>query len=428
MASEATGRPSFRELVAASWKVGMLGFGGPAGQIALMHRVFIDEKRWIDEAHFLRALSFCTLLPGPEAQQLATYIGWLLHGVRGGVVAGALFVLPGMAVMLGLSWLYAAHGASPVVAALFYGVKAAVVALVAEAMIRIGGRALKGWMDAAIAVAAFGAISLLGAPFPLVVLAAAGLGLLRPGTPVVRATDGSQPPSARGALATAAAWAGLWLAPLGLMWLVLGPQHLLTEVAGLFSSLAAVSFGGAYAALAYLQQQAVAAHGWLDAAQMIDGLGLAETTPGPLVLVCQHVAFMAGWQAPGGGPLLAVAAALVASWSTFAPSFLWIFAGAPFAERFGPAARGALSAVTAAVLGVIANLAFWFAVHALFVRTWTWRAPGGHVVDLPQVASLDPYAAGLALAAGVVLIRFKANVIAVVLACAAVGAAARLFL
>lgn len=420
--------PSLGDLVAASWKVGLLGFGGPAGQIALMHRVFIEEKRWIDEAHFLRALSFCTLLPGPEAQQLATYIGWLLHGVRGGVIAGLLFVLPGMAVMLGLSWLYAAHGASPLVAALFYGVKAAVVALVAEAMVRIGRRALKGWADVAIAVSAFAAISLLGAPFPLVVLAAAGFGLLRRTAPGAQPEVAAPGPSGRGALTTAVVWASLWLGPLALLWLVLGPDHLLTQVAGLFSGLASVSFGGAYAALAYLQQQAVSAHGWLSSAQMIDGLGLAETTPGPLVLVGQHVAFMAGWQAPGGGPGLAVLAALTASWSTFAPSFLWIFAGAPYAERLGPAARRALSAVTAAVLGVIANLAFWFAVHVLFTRTWTWSAPGGHRVDLPQLVSLDPYAAGLALAAGGALIGFRANVVAVILACAALGAAARLLL
>ncbi|HEX5377868.1 MAG TPA: chromate efflux transporter [Phenylobacterium sp.] len=417
------GRPSLAALTGASWKVGVLGFGGPAGQIALMHRVFIDEKRWIDEAHFLRALSFCTLLPGPEAQQLATYLGWLLHGVRGGLIAGLLFVLPGVAVMLGLSWLYAAHGTIPWVAAIFYGVKAAVLGLVAEALVRIGRRALKGWADVAVAAAALAAIGVFGVPFPLVVLAAGLAGLMRP--------SGAEPsrgeaPRAGRALATAAAWGALWLAPLAGLWLTLGPRHLLTEVAALFSGLAAVSFGGAYAALAYLQQQAVATHGWLTAAQMIDGLGLAETTPGPLVLVNQHVAFMAGWQAPGGGAGLAVAAALLASWSTFAPSFLWIFAGAPFAERFGARARGALVTVTAAVLGVIANLGLWFAIHALFARSWTWRAPGGHAVDLPQLASLDPLAAALALAAGVALIRWHAPVIAVVLGCAAAGVVVRL--
>lgn len=420
--------PSLAELTAASWKVGLLGFGGPAGQIALMHKVFVDEKRWIDEPRFLHALSFCTLLPGPEAQQLATYAGWLLHGVRGGLVAGGLFVLPGVAVMLGLSWLYAAHGEIPWVAALFYGVKAAVVALVAQAVVRIGGRALKGWVDGTIALAAFAALAVFGAPFPVVVLAAGLFGWLRGGTAEADGPGGPAPAASAGrSLATAVVWAVLWLSPLLALRLTLGPHHLLTEVAGLFSGLATVSFGGAYAALAYLQQQAVAAHGWLTAAQMIDGLGLAETTPGPLVLVNQHVAFVAGWQTPGGGPGLAVAAALLASWSTFAPSFLWIFAGAPYAEGFrrNGRARGALAAVTAAVLGVIANLALWFAVHALFTRTWTWTAPGGHAMDLPQLGGLDPWAAGLALAAGAALIRWKANVVAVVLACAAAGVAIR---
>jgi chromate transporter len=420
--------PSLAELTAASWKVGLLGFGGPAGQIALMHKVFVDEKRWIDEPRFLHALSFCTLLPGPEAQQLATYVGWLLQGVRGGLVAGGLFVLPGVAVMLGLSWLYAAHGEVAWVAALFYGVKAAVVALVAQAVVRIGGRALKGWVDGAIAVAAFAALAVFGAPFPAVVLAAGLFGWLRGGEAQADGPAGpAAAPSGWRSLTTAAVWAVLWLAPLLVLRLALGPQHLLTQVAGLFSGLATVSFGGAYAALAYLQQEAVAAHGWLTAAQMIDGLGLAETTPGPLVLVNQHVAFLAGWQAPGGGAGLAVAAALLASRSTIAPSFLWIFSGAPYAEGFRRSgrARAALAAVTAAVLGVIANLALWFAVHALFTRTWVWTAPGGHMADLPQLGSLDPWAAGLALAAGLGLIAGRANVVVVVLACAAAGVAIR---
>ena len=423
--------PSLAELTKASWKVGLLGFGGPAGQIALMHKVFVDEKRWIDEPRYLHALSYCTLLPGPEAQQLATYVGWLLHGVRGGLIAGGLFVIPGVVVMLGLSWLYAAQGQTPLVAALFYGVKAAVVALVVEALIRIGRRALKGWADLAIAAGAFAALTLFGAPFPVVVLSAALIGLLR-GSKILPPIDmpKSSMPSARHALITAVVWAGLWLGPLAALWLSVGPQHLLTRVAALFSTLATVTFGGAYAALAYLQQQAVSAQGWLTPAQMIDGLGLAETTPGPLVLVNQHVAFMAGWQAPGGGMGLALAAALIASWSTFAPSFLWIFAGAPYAERLrqNRRAKAALAAVTAAVLGVIANLALWFAVHALFTQSHPWHAAWGHVLDLPVLGSLDLYALGLSILAGAALIRWKVNVIAVVLACAAAGAVIRLWL
>ena len=423
MAQEGVERPTLAELVAASWKVGVLGFGGPAGQIALMHRVFVDEKRWIDEPRYLHALSYCTLLPGPEAQQLATYVGWLLYGVRGGIVAGGLFVLPGVVVMLALSWLYAAHGAEPLVAAAFHGIKAAVAALVVEALVKIGRRALKGWADGAIAMAAFVALALFGAPFPLVILVAALVGLARGAGADEPDSPAQARPSGRSAFAAAAVWAVVWLAPLAFCAVMLGPQHLLTQVGALFSSLAVVTFGGAYAALAYLQQQAVAAHGWLTPGQMIDGLGLAETTPGPLVLVNQHVAFMAGWQVKGGGPGLAVAAALMASWSTFAPSFLWIFAPAPAAQtlRRSRRARAPPSALTAAVLGVIANLALWFVIHALFRASWRWQAPWGHAVDLPVMGSADLAALAMAVVAGIALIRFKSNVVAVVGACAAAG-------
>lgn len=388
--------PSFSDLVRASLRVGLLGFGGPAGQIALMHRIFVGEKQWIDEARYLHALNYCTLLPGPEAQQLATYVGWLLHGVRGGVVAGLLFVLPGAAVVFGLSWLYAAHGETPLVAALFYGVKAAVVALIAEALLRIGRRALKGWTDLAIAVLAFAAL-MAGAPFPVVVLAAALYGLWRGRDELLEPADAA--PSARKALMAAGLWGVVWLAPLGLAAVLLGPGHLLTQIGGLFSMLSAVSFGGAYAVLAFLQQQAVETHGWLTTAQMIDGFGLAETTPGPLVLVGQFVGFMAGWN--GGGLWLATLGAVMASWQTFAPSFVFIFAGAPYAEalRRNPRARAALAAVTAAVLGVIATLGVSFAAHVVF----------------------DPFAVLLALAAGIALIRFRVNVVLVVLGCALAG-------
>ena len=401
--------PSLSELTRASAKIGLLGFGGPAGQIALMHRVFVDEKEWIDEQRYLHALNYCTLLPGPEAQQLATYIGWLLHGVRGGIVAGTLFVLPGALVVLALSWLYATQGHTPVVGALFYGVKAAVVALVAEALHRIGRRALKGWLDVAIATAAFVLLAVLAAPFPIVVLAAALVGYLR-GRGAQVETERYPAPSARGAFGAAAVWGAIWLAPLAATALLLGPGHLLTRVGALFATLAVVSFGGAYAVLAFLQQQAVQVQGWLSIGQMIDGLGLAETTPGPLVLVNQFVGFMAGWNS-GGGLGLAVAAALMASWQTFAPSFLFIFAGAPYAEalRRNARARSALAGVTAAVLGVIANLALWFALHVLFTRAG------------PVWASFDPLAAALAVAAGVALMRFHVNVALVIASCAVLG-------
>ena len=411
------------ELTRASFKVGCLGFGGPAGQIALMHRIFVDEKKWIDEARYLHALNYCMLLPGPEAQQLAVYVGWLLNGVIGGIVAGVLFVLPGALVMFALSWLYAAHADLPGVAALFYGVKAAVLAIVADAVLRIGRRALKQRADVVIAFAAFAALFVFGVPFPLVVLSAALFGALRSvkAAGVMTEPKGSATTlrSVYGGLAAAVVWAGLWLGPVAAAWALLGRDHLLTQIGFLFSKLAVVTFGGAYAVLAYLQQQAVEAHGWLTAAQMIDGLGLAETTPGPLVLVNQFVGFQAGWNA-GGGLMLAAAGAAMASWCTFAPSFLWIFAGAPLAERLreNRFAQGALSAITAAVLGVIANLALWFSLHVLFRRTAELATPWGRAIPLPEPASLDPFAAVLAIAAAVALIRLRANLIAVIAACA----------
>lgn len=405
--------PSFVDLTRASVTVGLLGFGGPAGQIALMHRIFVEEKRWIDEERYLHALNYCTLLPGPEAQQLATYVGWLLHGVRGGIVAGALFVLPGALVVWGLSWLYASLGHVPVVGALFFGVKAAVVALVAEALHRIGKRALKGPLDLVVAAAAFLALAVFNAPFPIVVLAAALIGYWRGRGESEPAPERGRSASARGAFAAAAIWGVVWLAPLAAVALALGPDHILTRVGELFSVLAVVSFGGAYAVLAFLQQQAVQVLHWLTLGQMIDGLGLAETTPGPLILTNQFVGFMAGWNS-GGGLGLATATAAIASWQTFAPSYLFIFAGAPFAEdlRRNPKARAALAGVTAAVLGVIANLAFWFAVHVFF----------GEVHGLAPVwTTFDPLAAVLAIAAGVALLRYHVNVALVVAACALLG-------
>ena len=415
--------PSLSDLVGTSFRIGCLGFGGPAGQIALMHRVFVDEKRWIDEPRYLHALSFCTLLPGPEAQQLATYVGWSLRGVVGGLIVGLLFVLPGAVVVLALSWLYALHGEAPLAIAALTGVKGAVLALVVEALARVGTRALKGRSDLAIAGGAFLALALFGLPFPLVILAAAAVGLVRRGP--VAVIDGPPEIRPRGGrvLGTILLWAALWLAPLAACVALLGGDHWLSLLGGVFASLAATSFGGAYALLAWLQQQVVETHGWLEAGQMVDGLGLAETTPGPLVLVNQFVGFMTGWRQGGGG--WALAGAGMALWQTFAPSFLYIFAGAPYAEtlRRSRQARGVLAAVMAAVLGVIGSLALWFAVHVLFTRVGETALPWGARLATPDPVSFDPATALLAVAAAVALIRFKINVVPVVIACALTGLA-----
>jgi chromate transporter len=425
------GVPSLRDLTATSFKVGCLGFGGPAGQIALMHRIFVDEKKWVDEERYLHALNYCMLLPGPEAQQLATYVGWMLHGVKGGVIAGGLFVLPGALLVLALSWLYVTAGGEPLVAAAFFGIKAAVFALVAEAMIRVGRRALTTRMAWVVAAAAFLALYIWSAPFPLVILAAGLAGAVRVWRSPPPAKEGTAaaplPPAGR-AFATAAAWTAAWLAPLALSLAVLGPAHVLTRVGQLFSTLAVVTFGGAYATLAYLKQQAVDAEGWLTPGQMIDGLGLAETTPGPLVLVNEFVGYLAGWQGGAGGLALAVLAAGMAAWCTFAPSFVWVFAGAPFAERLRANrwASGILKAITAAVLGVIASLAVWFAAHVLFASFDDLQLPLGGVLPVPRWASFDPAAALLCLAAALALFRFKVGVVALVLGAAAGGIALRL--
>jgi chromate transporter len=411
----ASNSPSLGALFRESLKIGCLGFGGPAGQIALMHRVFVEERGWIDEARFQRMLAFCMLLPGPEAQQLATYVGWRLKGAFGAVMAGWLFVLPGALIVLGLSWLYVLHGEVPLVAAGFDGVKCAVVALVAEALLKIGKRALKTRAALWIAVAAFVAL-MLGAPFPLVVLAAGFVGAAssfhtdRPSPP-------TPSPRGRGG-AMALLWLILWLAPVGLIAATLGTSHVLFKVAVLFSVLACVTFGGAYALLAYLTTEAAAA-GWLTPEQMIDGLGLAETTPGPLILVNEFVGFLAGWTHGGAG--LALAGAALALWCTFAPSFVWIFAGAPIAEKLehNRAATGALAAITAAVLGVIAKLALFFAAHALFRAQIHWGA-----IDLPDLTAPRFWALGLAFLAGLALIRFKAPLLGVLAASIVGGLAA----
>jgi chromate transporter len=408
-------RGDFRRL---AQDVACLSFGGPAGQIALMHRMLVEERRWIAEPRFLHALNFCMLLPGPEAQQLATYVGWLLHGVRGGLIAGVLFVLPGAVAMLALSIAYALYGETPLVAGLFFGLKAAVLAIVVQAVVRIAGRALKSAPAKLLAAAAFVAIFALHVPFPLIVLAAGVIGYVATragsdafrggaahggaahGGPAMAAADDtltSDPPAPgwQRSLVTAVVWLALWLAPTALLLALLGPDDVFTRIGAFFSVMAVVTFGGAYAVLAYVAQAAVATYGWLGPGEMLDGLGLAETTPGPLILVLQFVGFLAAFRDPGAlAPLAAgVAGAGLTLWVTFVPSFLWIFVGAPYVERVrnNAALSGALSAVTAAVVGVILNLAVWFGLHVVF-RTVERVAVGPLTLDLPVLASLDPAA------------------------------------
>ena len=423
--SESTTEPvSTRELIRTFGRIGLINFGGPAGQIALMHRVLVEEKRWIGEDAYLRALNFCNLLPGPEAQQLATYVGWRLRGVSGGLIAGLLFILPGAVVVLALSVLYAyAADLRPVNAALL-GVKAAVLAIVFEALLRVARRALKGWLKPLIAVTAFAALFLFNAPFPLVVLGAGLIGLavaaVRPDLlRLAASSEASMPATSRRALAlrtlrTVGVWAALWAAPMAVIFVLLGPDHVLFEVGAFFAKLATVTFGGAYAVLAYMAQEAVNTHHWLRPGEMVDGLGLAETTPGPLILVTEFVGFLAGFRAPAPfHPLLAgLIAAILTVWMTFAPCFLWIFVGAPFMERLEHARRlqGALAAVTAAVVGVIANLTVWFGLHVLFRSFTAWRAGPMHL-DLPHLASLDWAALALSLVAAGLLFRFHLGVI-----------------
>lgn len=392
---------SLSELTRTFAKIGCLSFGGPAAQIALMHRVILDEKRWVSEPDYLRALSFCMLLPGPEAMQLATWIGWRLHGVTGGLIAGGLFVLPGALVVLTLSLIYAAFGQVPVVAALFTGVQAAVIAIVVEALIRVSKRALRSREAYLIAIAAFLGLFALKLPFPVIILAAGLWGFLRtPGG----AADAPAPPAALArSLKATLTWGAIWLLPLAA--LVLAAPQRLAEIGIFFSKLAVLTFGGAYAVLAWMAQEVVETKGWLTLQQMIDGLGLAETTPGPLILVNEFVGFMAAHQI--GGWQLGLAGAAIAVWMTFIPSFLFIFAGAPFIERLThmPRLSGALVAITAAVVGVIANLSLWFALHVLFASVPELTLGPLHLT-WPDLTTLRPLPALIAaFAAWALLLR-----------------------
>lgn len=391
---------SFREALSTFARIGMLSFGGPTAQIALMHKIIVEEKKWLDEQHYLNALSFCMLLPGPEAMQLATYVGWKLHGLRGGLAAGLLFVLPGAAVVLALAIIYASFGNVPLIDAIFLGIKAAVLVIVIEALLRISKRALQRpehWLIAAIS---FVSIFFLAAPFPLIVFAAALVGYGR-----AKGEAQLQPiaVSASDTAKTVITWLIVWFAPLFALAALFGRDHVVSQLAVFFSKLAMVTFGGAYAVLAYMAQDVVTRYGWLDAGAMMDGLGLAETTPGPLILVTEFVGFLSAFR-HGGEPALlqGLLGAFVAVWATFAPCFLWIFAGAPYIAwiTHQPRLKGALAAITAAVVGVILNLAIWFALHVFFhevtllhlgpVQLWT---PTLATIDLRVVvlASLSAY-------------------------------------
>ncbi|MDZ4135705.1 MAG: chromate efflux transporter, partial [Paracoccaceae bacterium] len=385
----------------------------------LMHRELVDRHRWLTEAEFLRALSFCMMLPGPEAMQLATYCGWRLRGTSGGLIAGLLFVLPGAVVVLALAAVYAAFGRLPLVAAMFTGVQAAVLVIVLHALHRVAKRALRGWQHWAIAAVAFLALFAFNLPFPVVVLGAglAGFVFGHSAAPILTPASQTGPHTGmmRAALAQTLIWGAIWLVPLAALWLL--ENGLLFEIGVFFSQLAVVTFGGAYAVLAWMAQAVVQEKAWLTLPQMIDALGMAETTPGPLILVTEFVAYLAGHRA--GGWLMGTAAATVALWMTFAPCFLWIFAGAPFIRRLEHAPRlsAALGAITAAVVGVIANLSLWFAAHVLFGEVATLNA--GPIRTLAPVwSTLSPTALFLAVLAGGLILWRHWGLPATLLICA----------
>ena len=396
--------PSFDEALREWARIGLLSFGGPAAQIALMHRIIVDEKKWLDEQQYLNALAFCMLLPGPEAMQLATYAGWRLHGLKGGLAAGLLFVLPGAAVVLALSMIYAAFGNVPLISAIFFGIKAAVLVIVVEALLRIAKRALKLRVYWIIAALSFLAIFFLSLPFPLIVAAAALYGFFASkSTAGVFVWPNIQWAST---LRTIDIWLFVWIAPLAGLALLFGRDHVLSELSLFFSKLAVVTFGGAYAVLAYMGQDVVTAHQWLEPGQMLDGLGLAETTPGPLILVTEFVGYLAAYRQGSGSPMaMGLLGAFVALWATFAPCFLWIFAGAPYIEWINslPRLKGALQAITAAVVGVILNLAVWFGLHVFFGKVALMRA-GPLTLWTPDVTTLDWRVVALSVVSGYLLL------------------------
>ena len=408
-----------------------MSFGGPAAQIAVIHRVVVEEKKWLDEQRFVRALSFCMLLPGPEAQQLATYIGWRLHGLRGGLAAGLLFVAPGFVAMLMLSVLYVTTADISFVAALFVGLKPAVLPVVLEAVVRLKRRAAGGVIGTMIAATAFLAIFAFHVPFPLIVFGGALAGFLaehatRPQAPTV--VERVVAVDWRRTTRTAGSWLVVWLVPVLLIVLLFGRDHILATQAAFFSKVAVVTFGGAYAVLAYVAQQAVDVYGWLTPGEMLDGLGLAETTPGPLIMVVQFVAFLGAFRQPGAlDPMVAgILGSVVTVWVTFAPSFLFIFVGAPWIERLTGNRRlaAALGGVTAAVVGVVLNLGVWFAVHTLFTDVAD-RSFGPMTVPVPDPSSFQPAVAVIAIVAAIALFRFRVSLLWVLAGGAALGVLAR---
>jgi chromate transporter len=443
---------SFREAAWVWTRVAALSFGGPAGQIAVMHRILVEEKHWIGETRFLHALNYCMLLPGPEAHELAIYIGWLLHRVRGGILAGTLFVLPGLVTLGILSWVYAAFGQIGIVQSLFFGLKAAVLAVVLEAVVRVGRRALKSKALVVIAALAFVGIFFFALPFPLIIFAAALIGFtgnrLRPdwfkaggGHGPARTSDDSRSvidtafaheipshlrPSFSRFVKVLLIGGVIWLGPLALLLVLLGPDNVFTAIGAINSKMAVVTFGGAYAVLAYMAQQAVEHYHWLKPGEMLVGLGFAETTPGPLISVVQFVGFMAAFRHPGMlNPVLAgTLGGVLAMWSTFVPPFIWIFLGGPYIEALNgnKALNAALSAVTAAVVGVILNLAIWFGLHTLFARVTETRGYG-FTVSLPVLATVNWPALVLSLGAMVAMFRFKLGMIPTLAACSALGVA-----
>ena len=437
---------SFRDAVRVWGYVGVNTFGGPAGQIAVMHRELVQRRRWLSEKRFLHALNYCMVLPGPEAQQLATYVGWLMHGVPGGTVAGGLFVLPGFVAMMALSIAYALYGQVTWVSGLLFGLQAAVVAIVVDAVVRIGRRTLRGPVLRVVAALSFLAIFLLGVPFPVIVVAAGVVGWLvgrnRPEWFVSRAGGGGSrdvdeeptllsddervPPTlARRALRAAAVCLVLWLVPVLVLWLALGTESIFTQEALLFSKTALVTFGGAYAVLGYVAQQAVGRYGWITPNEMITGLGLAETTPGPLVMVLQFVGFLAAYHHPGSlPPLLAgVLGAVLTVWVTFVPCFLFIFLGAPWVERLrdNRAVGHALTAVSAAVAGVVLNLAVFFALHTMF-GTVDSRAYGPMTVPVPEWGTVQWASVGISAMAAVLVLGLRWGTLRVLAVAAALGA------
>jgi chromate transporter len=444
---------TFRDAVRVWVKISLMSFGGPAGQIALMHRILVDEKRWISETRFLHALNYCMLLPGPEAQQLAVYIGWLLHRTLGGLVAGILFVLPGAVVILALSVLYAGFQELTFVQAIFFGIKAAVLAVVTEAVFRIGKRVLKNVFMVALAAVAFIAIFIFDVAFPLIVVAAGLIGLIggrvnpdkfvvinehepqaSGGAPVVDALladgvlDHTRPTVTRAVKVTAVCLT-LWLGPIAALAALLGLGQVYVQEGIFFSKMAVVTFGGAYAVLAYVAQEAVNFYGWLQPGEMLDGLGMAETTPGPLIMVVQFVGFMGAYRNPGAlDPMLAGSlGAILTTWVTFVPCFLWIFLGAPYIEalRGNQSLSAALSAITAAVVGVVLNLAAWFALHVVFGEVNEVRTLGMKL-QVPVWETVDIIAMALAVAALVAMLRFKVGMISTLAVSALLGALYRL--